>query len=178
MGAAHFMMGRPESSEAAPYYFTYINRVAGEDIIPVLFNQLEETLALCAKVSEERSLHRYAEGKWSIRQVLNHITDSERMFAFRALWFARGFETALPSYDQNIAAAGAEADSTSWAVHVEEFRRVRLSSISLFENMPPKAWTRGGLASDNYFTVRALAYIIAGHLAHHASLMLRDYGLT
>ncbi len=172
------MIGRPQSSEAAPYYFTYVNRVHGEDVIAVLSNQLDETLMMCAKVSEEQSFHRYAEEKWSIRQVINHVTDSERVFAFRAFWFARGFETALPSYDQNIASAGAEADGTSWAAHVEEFRRVRLSSIALFENMPPKAWMRGGIASDNYFTVRALAYIIAGHLAHHASLLLKEYGLT
>ncbi len=172
------MMGRPQSSEAAPYYFTYINRVAEDDVIPVLSNQLDETLILFAKVSEEQSFNRYAEDKWSIRQVLNHLTDSERLFAFRALWFARGFATPLPSFDQNLAAAHAEADCMPWAAHVKEFRRVRLSSISLFENMPPKAWLRGGIASDNYFTVRALAYIIAGHLAHHASLLLEKYRLT
>ncbi|MGA8598443.1 MAG: DinB family protein [Bryobacteraceae bacterium] len=169
------MIGRPQSSEAAPYYFTYINRVEGEDVVRVLTGQLEETVAWCSKISEEKSLYRYAEGKWSIRQVLNHVSDSERVFAFRALWFARGFETALPSYDQNGAAASAEADRISWAVHVEEFRRVRLCTISLFENMPPEASMRGGIASDNRFTVRALAYIIAGHLAHHVTLLLERY---
>ncbi len=169
------MIGRPQSSEAAPYYFTYINRVTGDDVIRVVSNQLEETLAFCAKISEEGSLYRYAAGKWSIRQVLNHVTDSERVFAFRALWFARGFETALPSYDQNIAASGAEADRIAWPAHVEEFRRVRLSSISLLENLPPEAWMRGGIASDSHFTVRSLAYIIAGHLAHHFTMLMERY---
>jgi len=105
--------------------------------------------------------------------VLNHTTATERAFAFRALWFARGFETPLPSYDQNVAASGAGADGVSWAAHVEEFRRVRLATVSLFRNMPSEGWTRSGIASDNPFTVRALAYIIAGHLAHHIRV-LRD----
>src|SRR5438309_10069423 len=89
-----------------------------------------------------------------IRQVLNHVTDTERAFTFRALWFARGLESPLPSYDQNVAASGAEADTVSWAAHVEEFRRVRLSSISLFANMSSEALMRSGIASDNPFTAR------------------------
>ena len=169
------MTGRPEPSEAAPDYFTYINRVTSDDLVAVLHGQLEETLALCAGISEEQSLYRYADDKWSIRQVLSHITDAERVFAFRALWFARGFETALPSFDQESAVRAAEADRISWAAHVEEFRRSRLTSISLFENMPPAAWMRRGVASDNCFTVRSLAYIIAGHLTHHVALVRERY---
>ena len=128
-----------------------------------------------SEISEEKSLHRYAPEKWSIRQVLNHVTDTERAFGFRALWFARGFESPLPSYDQNVASSGAEADLVSWAAHVEEFRRVRLSTISLFRNLPSQAWTRSGIASDNRFTVRALAYIIPGHFAHHVSVLRERY---
>ncbi len=126
-------------------------------------------------MSEEKSLYRYAPEKWSIRQVLNHVNDTERVLAFRALWFARSLETPLPSYEQNIAASGAEADKTSWAAHVEEFRRVRLSTISLFYNMPTEGWMRDGFASDNRFTVRALAYIIAGHLTHHITILRERY---
>src|SRR6266480_857572 len=128
------MIGRPEKSEAAAYYFTYIDQVPGADVQTLLGSQLEESGALFSGISEEKSLHRYAPEKWSIRQVLNHITDTERAFAFRALWFARGFDTPLPSYDQNVAATGAEANNVSWAAHVEEFRGVRLSTISLFRN--------------------------------------------
>jgi len=123
-------MTRPQPTEAASYYFTYINQVTSDDPVSAIEHQLEESQALFAKISEEKSLHRYAPDKWSIRQVLNHVTDTERAFAFRALWFARGFDTPLPSYDQNIAATGAEADRTSWAAHVDEFRSVRLSTIS------------------------------------------------
>jgi len=169
------MIGRPDSSEAAPYYFAYINQVTGDNVTSVMESQLQESLAFFSAISEEKSLYRYASEKWSIRQVLNHIVDTERAFAFRALWFARGFETPLPSYDQNVAASGAEADRVAWAAHIEEFRRVRLSTISLFGNMPSEAWLRRGIASDNPFTVRALAYIAAGHVTHHIRILRERY---
>jgi hypothetical protein len=126
------MTGRPQEGDAAPYYFPYINQVAGDDAVAVMESQLEESIALFAGISEELSLHRYSPDKWSIRQLLNHVTDNERAFAFRALWFARGFATPLPGYDQNIAAAGAAADNVPWSAHVEEFRSVRQSTVSLF----------------------------------------------
>jgi hypothetical protein len=169
------MIGRPEKSETAAYYFTYIDQVDGADAEATLASQLDESAMLFAGISEEKSLHRYAPDKWSIRQVLNHISDTERAFAFRALWFARGFDSPLPSYDQNIAASGAVADKVCWPAHVEEFRRVRLSTISLFANMPSEAWMRSGIASDNPFTVRAMAYIIAGHFAHHVRILRERY---
>jgi len=169
------MIGRPQTTEAAPYYFNYINQVPGDDALRVVESQLEESATFFSGISEEKSLHRYAPEKWSIRQVLNHVTDTERAFAFRALWFARGFGTALPSYDQEIAAAGAEADKISWAAHVEEFRRVRLATISLFRNLPEEAWVRTGIASDNRFSVRALAWITAGHLTHHVAILRQRY---
>ena len=169
------MIGRPQSSEAAPYYFTYINRVASEDVVATIENQLEESLSFFSTISEAKSLYRYAPDKWNIRQVLNHVSDTERAFGFRALWFARGFETPLASYDQNISVAGAAADRVAWADHVEEFRRVRLATVSLFRNMPPEGWTRSGIASDNHITVRALAYIIAGHLTHHVTILRERY---
>ena len=169
------MTGRPQACEAAPYYFTYINQVTGDDPVEAIEGQLDQSPAFLSTISEEKSLDRYAPEKWSIRQLLNHITDTERALAFRALWFARGFDTPLPSFDQNIAASAAEADTLPWAAHVEEFRRVRLSTISLFRNMPDVAWTRGGIASDNHFTVRALAFIIAGHLNHHLAILHERY---
>lgn len=169
------MIGRPQSTEAASYYFTYIDQVVGDDVMSIIEEQLDESLDLFGRISSEVSLYRYAPDKWSIRQVLNHITDTERAFAFRALWFARGFEAPLPSYDQNIAASGAAADSVSWPAHIEEFRRVRLSTISLLRNLPGEAWMRSGIASDNPFTVRAMAFIIAGHVAHHLAILRERY---
>jgi hypothetical protein len=169
------MSARPQAHEAAPYYFLYIDQAPGDDPAALIGSQLDESLAFFSGVSEAQSLYRYAPEKWSIRQVLNHVTDTERAFAFRALWFARGFASPLPGYDQNVAAAGAEADRVCWAAHIGEFRAVRLATISLFRNLPPEAWDRGGIASDNPFTVRALAYIIAGHVAHHVKILRERY---
>jgi len=169
------MLVRPQPSEAAPYYFAYIDQVGGNDIRATMEAQLDTALTLFGTIADEQSKHRYASDKWSIRQVLNHINDTERAFAFRALWFARGFEAPLPSYDQNIAAAGAEADALSWTAHVEDFQYVRLATISMFRNLPDEAWSRRGIASDKPFTVRALAYIIAGHVEHHAKILRERY---
>jgi hypothetical protein len=169
------MIGRPQSDEAAPYYFTYINQVSGDDVAPIIERQLDEALAFFRGISDEKSLHRYAPDKWSIRQVLNHLSDAERVFSFRALWFARGFDAPLPSFDQNVAISAAEADAIPWAAHIEEFRRVRLASIALFGNLPAAAWSRRGIASDNPVTVRALAFIVAGHLTHHTNILRERY---
>lgn len=170
-----FVIGRPNSDEAAPYYFTYIDRVADEDVVDLLEKQAEEAPAFFATISAEKSLHRYAPDKWSIREVVGHLSDAERVFAHRALWFARGHEDPLPSFDQNIAVANAKSDEIEWAAQVEEFRRVHLSSVSLFRNMPADAWMRRGTASGNSFTVRALAFIIAGHLTHHVRILRERY---
>jgi hypothetical protein len=167
--------GPPEQSEVAPYYFRYIDRIAGDDIISVLETQLEEVSALLLGISEEKSLHRYAPEKWSIRQVVNHVNDTERVFVSRAFWFARGFDSPLPSYDQEVSAAAACADEFSWASHVEEFRGVRLATLAFFRNLPAGAWMRRGIASGNPFSVRALAYITAGHASHHTAILRERY---
>lgn len=169
------MNGRPQPNEAAPYYFTYIDQVFGDNPLTVIESQADECIRLFSAISEKKSAHRYAPEKWSIRQVVNHLNDTERAFAFRALWFARGFDTPLPSYDQNIAAASAQADAISWPAHVEEFKCIRLATISLFQNLPPDAWVRAGVASGNPFTVRALAFIIAGHVTHHLKIVREKY---
>jgi uncharacterized damage-inducible protein DinB len=169
------MQGRPELTEAAAYYFRYINQVQGEDVLGTLEAQLDEMLALLGGITEERSLHRYGPDKWSIRQVLNHVTDTERVFVFRAFWFGRGFAGPLAGFEQEISAGAARADEVSWARHVEEFRAVRQATLSFFRNLPAEAWMRSGVASDNPVTVRALAYIIAGHAAHHAAILRERY---
>ncbi len=169
------MTGRPEASEAAPYYFTYINQVLGDNPLRVMETQLGEAQSIFGAISEEKSLHRYAPGKWSIRQLLSHVSDTERVFAVRALWFARGLENALPSYDQDVAAAGAAADGIPWAAHIDEFGHVRRASIALYRNLPGDAWLRSGIASDKRFTVRAMAFITAGHLAHHLKILRERY---
>ena len=169
------MIGLPARDEAAPYYYRYIDRVTSNNIVPVLRNQLDEALPLLRSISEAKSLHRYAPDKWSIRELLNHVSDSERVFVSRALWFARGFTTPLPSFDQNTAINNAYADDVSWATHVEEFVAVRQASVLFFGNLPEEAWMRTGIASDNPFTVRSLAYIVAGHLDHHLAIVRERY---
>ncbi len=168
-------MARPDRTEAADYYFTYIDQVPDGDICEILRAQSAGVLNLFELISEDQSLHRYAPGKWSIREVLSHLNDGERLFVFRAFWFARGFDTPLPSFDQDIAVAAAGADDRSWRSHVEEFRAVREATLTFFQTLPPDAWTRRGIASDNPFTVRALAYITAGHVAHHVRILREQY---
>ncbi|HEX3092942.1 MAG TPA: DinB family protein [Candidatus Angelobacter sp.] len=170
-----FMIGRPSSSEAAPYYFNYINRVSSDDILSTLQSQLDEMLTFLRTISEEKSLFRYAPEKWSIRQMWGHVNDAERIFLMRALWFARGHESAMPSFEQDIAVTSARSDDVPWARHVEEFREIRLATVSFFRNLPEEAWGRSGLASGNAVTVRACAYIVAGHVAHHAAVLREKY---
>lgn len=169
------MIGVPERTEAAPYYFTYIDRVTGDDILGRLESQMEQAGAFLRAISEEKSLYRYAPGKWSIREAWNHVNDAERLFVFRAMWFARGFETPLPSFEQEIAVAAAQADQVPWAQHVAEFEQIRRASVSFFRNLPPEAWKRSGTASGYSFTVRALAYIVAGHAEHHLAILRERY---
>jgi uncharacterized damage-inducible protein DinB len=165
----------PQTNEAATYYFPYINLAQTDDIVSFLKDQQAEMTSFLEGITEEQSLHRYEPGKWSIRELWNHVTDGERIFLSRALWFARGFQDPLPSFDQEIAVAGANADDTPWANHVEEFKTVREATLSFFRNMPAEAWSRTGVASDNPFTVNALAYIIAGHAAHHVNVLKERY---
>lgn len=165
----------PDRTEAAEYYFTYINQVPAGDIVGVLRGQLADTLTFMRAISDERSLYRYGPDKWSVRQVLSHINDAERVFVFRALWFARGFDSPLPSFDQTVAASTAAADQRSWGSHIEEFRAIREVTLALFESLPADAWTRRGIASDNPFTVRSLAFIVAGHVEHHVRILRERY---
>lgn len=169
------MNGRPKPDEAASYYSMYIDRVTSDDVVGFMTTQLEETTAFLKEISEEKSLHRYAPDKWSIRELLGHVNDGERVFAFRALWFARSFPDPLPSFDQEIAVAGAESDNVSWAELVDEFQSVRATTLSLFRQLPDEAWSRTGTASDNSVSVRALAYIMAGHVDHHVAILRERY---
>lgn len=169
------MLGRPAPNEYGAHYKQYIDQAGGDDVLATLESQLDESAQFYGAISAEKSLHRYAAGKWSVREVLAHVSDNERSFAYRALFFARGLKEPLPSFDQDAAAVGAESDRLAWRVHLDEFRDVRLATLSLFKNLPPGAWMRTGTASKNPFTVRALAFIIAGHAAHHIRLTRELY---
>jgi len=161
------------NTETAAYYFRYINLVPDGDIITTLEKQLDQTVTFLDTISEEKSLFRYAPDKWSIRQVMNHVNDVERVLLFRALWFARGFTAPLPGFDQEVSSA--KADDFAWKSHVEEFQNVRRATLSFFRNLPAEHWTRRGVADEKPFTVNALSYIIAGHLTHHQNVLRQRY---
>lgn len=167
------MNRRPERSEAKDYYWKYIDRVQEGDICGALERMGRETVAFLRTIGDAQSLHRYAEDKWSIREATGHVNDCERLFLSRAFWFARGFNSELPSFDQEIAVAAAGADAQPWAALIDEFATVRAATLSFFRALPEDAWMKTGLASGNPFTVRALAYLIAGHADYHNEL-LRD----
>ncbi len=168
-------MDRPGRDEAAEYYFTYIDQAADGDIGDTLEAQGRETLALLRGVSVEDSLRNYAPDKWTLREVVGHLCDTERLFVFRAMWFARGFETALPSFDQTVAQAASGAAERTWPDLLHEFAAVRAATVAFVRALPPEAWDRRGVASGNPFTVRALAYLAAGHVAHHTRLVRERY---
>jgi hypothetical protein len=169
---------RPVRGEAADYYFTYIDQVPPGDVLAIMEQQAAEAAELFRRVPDDRSRYRYAADKWSVRQVVSHINDTERVFTFRALWFARGFDLPLPGFDQDIGIRHAGADERDWETHIAEFEAIRRASIMLFRTMPADAWTRSGIASDNPFTVSSLAYITVGHVAHHARILRERYGLA
>ena len=168
-------MRRPERTEAAEYYANYIGLVPDGDIRRLLHDQLAAALALFDGIGEEASRRRYAPGKWSVRELLGHVSDTERVFVFRAFWFARGFDQPLPGFDQDVAAPHAAADARSWRALVEEFRAVRAATCALFDELPDAAWSRHGVASGYPFTVRALAYIPVGHVTHHLQILRERY---
>ena len=169
------MNTRPAQSEAPEYFWKYIQLVPDGDLREILEQQRADTVALIDAISDARSLHRYAPDKWNIREVVGHLNDAERVFAFRAYWFARGFTSALPSFDQEIAASGAAAGERPWSSHIEEFRAVRAATLTFFQSLAPPAWNRSGVADGRDFTVRALAYIVAGHVVHHTAILKDRY---
>jgi hypothetical protein len=169
------MMTVPDRTEAASYYFTYIDQVPRGDVCRTLRGQSADVLALLGSIADDQSLYRYAPEKWTIRQVVSHLSDTERLFVFRALWFARGFDSPLPSFDEKVATAHADANDRSWRSLVDEFDRVRAASLAFFESLPAHAWDRRGVASGNPFTVRALAYLTAGHAIHHVAMLRTKY---
>ena len=169
------MTDRPDASQYASYFGKYITLVPDGDIVQTLSAERDNTLAVLSGVSAEKSLHRYASGKWSIRETYVHLCDAERVFAYRALRFARADQTPLASFEQDHYIGPSGADDREWQGIIEEYRTVREASISLFANLPVDAWGRIGTASGNEMSVRAIAYVIAGHDLHHRKLLKEKY---
>lgn len=168
-------MNRPEKNEYAPYYETYVSLVDETDIVAVLQNQLAELEDLVNSISEKKGSFSYAEGKWNIKQLIGHLTDGERVFAYRAFRISRGDKTPLASFEQDDYIANANFNNTTIADLIAEFSLLRLSNIILFKNLSEEAWKRTGTASDNLVSVRALAFIMAGHVRHHTKILKERY---
>lgn len=166
---------RPAANEHLPYHVQYINLVTGDDAITALKSQLREMLAFLACLSNEETMFRYAPDKWSVREVLGHIVDTERIMAYRALRIARGDQTPLPGFEQNDYVPAAKSDHIRWSMLVEEFDLVRRANIMMFCNFPAEAWTRTGTVNNGPHSVRALAWIIAGHELHHRTILEQRY---
>jgi uncharacterized damage-inducible protein DinB len=169
------MITPPEPTEYQSNYGRYISLVPGRDLTQTLDAQLAQSLPILSAIDEQKSLYRYASGKWSIKEVLGHLIDAERIFTYRALRFARRDSTPLPGFDQDPYVSAANFDSRPWHDFIAEFEHVRRSTILFFRALEPEDLLRSGTASENSITVRALGYIIAGHELHHMSILRERY---
>ncbi len=166
---------RPAPTEYAPYYAGYVEKVPVGDILYILTQQGHRTLALLDKVAEERAEHRYAPGKWSIKEVVGHLLDTERLFTFRALWFARQDPSPQPGMDEDDWVVAGRFHQRSLADLLSEYRTVRAASLALFQGLTPPMWLRRGVANNVEFTVRSLPFIMAGHERHHVQVLQEKY---
>lgn len=171
------MIERPGTGEYAEFYAGYIAALPPGDILEILEGQKEQLRHLAETVTGDRETFRYAPGKWSVREVLGHVIDGERVFSYRALRFSRGDETPLPSFDENFYVANADFDSRTLSSLVEEMILLRSANVLFFRELAPEKLTRVGVANTYPVTVRALAFILAGHLAHHLGLLRDRYGI-
>lgn len=168
-------MSRPLAGTYPVYFDKYISLVKENDIIKALREDLSHTEAFLKSIPEEKTLYRYAEGKWSIKEVLQHLIDAERIFAYRALAFSREDLTTLPSFDENSYATHSGADRRPWQDLIKECMLVRETSVCLFESFTPEQLNIIGKASDYKMSVLAMGFTIAGHLIHHVNLIKERY---
>lgn len=168
---------RPDSSEYGSWYAGYVTLVPEEDVLPAMERQSSETQKLLASLDDARAAYRYADGKWSIKEVLGHLTDAERVFGYRALCISRGEQNPLPGFDENEYTRAGNFDAWRIGDLAELYALTRRSNIVLFRGLAAEAWERRGVASDNPVSVRALAYIIVGHERHHLKVLHERYGV-
>jgi hypothetical protein len=166
-------MARPDSSEYAASYESYVSLVPDDDILKTMSTELAKSLAFLAQVSESESCVRHPPYTWTIKQVVGHLTDCERIFGYRALRFARGDATPLLSFDENAYAKTAVLDRVPLTDLALEFEALRHSHIALFKNLTDVDWDRRGTANQAEVSVRAIAYIIVGHERHHTAILRR-----
>jgi uncharacterized damage-inducible protein DinB len=169
------LLPRPAAGDAASYYFTYIDKVPDGDVLALLETSLDDTRQALAAVDAERETFRYAPGKWTVRDVVGHLLDAERVFGYRAFHFARADPAELPSMDQEIYARTARAERRPLAEVLDELADVRRGHLALFRGFDDEAWERTGIASNVPFRVRAIPFILAGHEIHHRQILVERY---
>ncbi len=169
------MLQRPEKNEYAEFYANYVSLVEETDVVSALQNQAGELQNLFAGISAEKENFRYAEGKWSVKELLGHLIDGERVFSYRALRISRGDQTPLAGFEENAYVANSNFGNSSFADLIEEFSLLRAANVLLFKNLSEEAWLRTGTASDAKVSVRALAFIMVGHVRHHTNILRERY---
>ena len=168
-------MNRPAETEYAPYYQGYVDQVSENDVIAVLRSELDDLDVLLDRVPAEKETYAYEEGKWTIRQVIGHLVDGERVFGYRAFCIARGEKQNLPGFEQDDYLQTAAYNHIALEDLLSEMRLVRLSNIAMFRTLDEVAWSRVGLANNNEVSVRAIAFIMAGHVRHHMNVLREKY---
>lgn len=168
-------MQRPETNEYGAYYDKYISKITEDDLLGVLERQPEELADLFRGLSEEKGLHAYEVGKWSMKESISHVIDGERIFGYRLLRISRGDETPIEGFEQEGYIENSHANERSFADLLEEFSLQRRANMLMFRNLREDGWRRMGTASDVPVSVRALAYIMAGHVRHHQAIFREKY---
>ena len=175
--AVTMQSARPDATEYAPFYANYVAGVPEADVVSALRDSGKEIAAALSAIPESRGGFRYADGKWTIRELVGHVIDAERIFTYRALRLARGDSTPLPAFEENDYVRSAGSDARTMSDLVDELRAVRESTVRMFASFPDEAWTRTGTVSGRPVSVRALAYITAGHARHHLAILRDRYGV-
>jgi DinB superfamily len=175
MSTSASLVGRPESTEHAEYYSRYISLVPEDDLLTTMRAQTDATLSFLRALPEAVGDLRYAPGKWSVKELIGHVIDSERVFAMRAIYFARLDRAPLPSFEQDDWVKAASFAAQPLNELIAEFEHVRRGNLYFFKHLTPEAWLRRGTASGYEFTVRALAYVIVGHERYHLEILRSRY---
>lgn len=168
-------MNRPEKDEYSEYFETYVSLVPETEIVPALENQITEIQNLCAAISEEKGAYAYAEGKWTIKELIGHLIDAEKIFGYRALRFARADLTPIEGFEQDDYIENGRFNSRTIADLVEELSLLRAANNHFFRNLNDEAWLRVGTANEAEISVRAIAFIMVGHVRHHANILQTRY---
>ncbi|MFZ3591213.1 DinB family protein [Bacillus sp. DJP31] len=169
------MLHRPIEGDFPTYYQGYINLVPEGDLLTILKENLTKTTLLFKSIPNSLVTYRYAPSKWSIKEVLGHISDTERIMSYRLLRIGRGDDTALSGFDENLYVEGASFDQLSMSSLLEDFTATRLATLTLVKNMPEEAWNRKGFTNNGEIISRAISYIIAGHELHHREIVRKKY---